>query len=171
MYWLSSCAGQWKYSRKQNIKMMVLTCWWRYSQKGCKIIYVVYQVMIRAERKKKSKRELWGISAKSCFISLGGQGRPQDMGLWSRDMREGKGRDQGARQVPGREVLQVKQKPSQSSESGVCPAYLRNSKEAALLRSDSRGWGRWGSSVSGARTWEFRPEVSIDQVGDSGDAE
>ena len=29
---------------------------------------------------------------------------------------------------------------------------------------------RWGTS-SGTRTQEFRPEMSLDQVGDSGDAE
>ena len=48
---------------------------------------------------------------------------------------------------------------------------MKNSPEAALLRSDGRGCGRDGGLCSGTRTREFRPEMSSDQVGDAGDAE
>ena len=83
-------------------------------------------------------------------FSSRGQGRPHRMGPLSRDMRK-----------PSRSRAGIWQKSisgkangkTKGPESGACPAGLRRSKEAAVLRSDCRGRGRRGSSVQGQ---EFR---------------
>ena len=88
------------------------------------------------------------------------------MGLWNRD------RTKGIKE-PGRHRAEehFRQSKSQGPEFRNLPGMFEDKLGCCLVDIRLKGVGKnWGVS-SGTRTQEFRPEMNLGQVGDSGDAD